>query len=278
VRPVLEPLLLGAAPRTRRHLAPDQQAVLGAWAVKTALLLTLGKFRNRDYGWVPHTTLRWLYYHRALQLPPPGARVWMGGVSTNEVPAYVQAASVYDDSGAAAAQCVTFSAGCVVFQVFATEQKDADLSPENEAWLAPAGQYAPALLQPLAEAAGERPEAGDVEHGRGRPPDGEDGRRDLPARALAQGRCESSRLARPELPCTMPIGVRHHNSAPPVARHQGLDPSPQIKDARFGAVAPVLPVSARAGVARHGGRTVFWLTDAGIAGGSDDHDRHGGSG
>jgi len=48
---------------------------------------------------------------------------------------------------APAAQCVTFSVGCVLFQVFATEQEDADLSPDNEAWLAPKGLYTPALPQ-----------------------------------------------------------------------------------------------------------------------------------
>ena len=70
-------------------------------------------------------------------MPPPGTRVWMGGLSTTDVPAYVQAASLYDAARTPVAQCVTFSVGCVLFQVFATEQKDADLSPDNEAWLAP---------------------------------------------------------------------------------------------------------------------------------------------
>ena len=42
---------------------------------------------------------------------------------------------------------MTFSAGCVLFQVFATEQENADLSPDNEAWLAPKGLYTSALLQ-----------------------------------------------------------------------------------------------------------------------------------
>ena len=42
---------------------------------------------------------------------------------------------------------MTFPVGCVLFQVFATEQKDADLSPDNEAWLAPKGLYTSALLQ-----------------------------------------------------------------------------------------------------------------------------------
>ena len=78
---------------------------------------------------------------------PPGARVWLAGFSTSEVPASVQAACLYDASREPAAQCVTFSVGCVLFQVFATGQTDADLSPDNEAWLAPKGPYTSALLQ-----------------------------------------------------------------------------------------------------------------------------------
>jgi hypothetical protein len=39
-----------------------------------------------------------------------------------------------------------FSVGCVLFQVFATEQKDADLSPDHEAWLAQTDPYQAALL------------------------------------------------------------------------------------------------------------------------------------
>jgi hypothetical protein len=46
----------------------------------------------------------------------------MGGLSTAGVPAYVQAASLYDAVGVPVAQWVTFSVGCVLFQVFATEQ------------------------------------------------------------------------------------------------------------------------------------------------------------
>ena len=50
----------------------------------------------------------------------------MAGFSTSEVPASVQAACLYDTSREPAAQCVTFSVGCILFQVFATEQEDAD--------------------------------------------------------------------------------------------------------------------------------------------------------
>ncbi len=145
--PVLGPLLLGAAPGMSRVLDPDQQAILATWAVKTSLLLTLSSFRGQDYGWIPVSTLQWLYQHHDARMPPPGTRVWMAGFSTSEVPASVQAACLYDANREPTAQCVTFSAGCVLFQVFAAKQEDADLSPDNEAWLAPNGLYTSALLQ-----------------------------------------------------------------------------------------------------------------------------------
>ena len=146
-RPVLEPLLLGAAPGTSRVLDPDQQAVLATWAVKTSLLLTLSEFRSQDYGWIPVSTLQWLHEHNDLRVPPPGSRVWMGGFNTSDVPARVQAGCLYDTSRKPAAQCTTFSVGCILFQVFTTEQDDADLPPDTDAWLAPKGLYAHALLQ-----------------------------------------------------------------------------------------------------------------------------------
>lgn len=146
-RPVLEPLLLGAAPGTSRVLNPDQQALLATWAVKTSLLLTLSEFRGQDHGWIPVSTLQWLHQHHDLRVPPPGSRVWIGGFNTSDIPARVQAGCLYDTSGKPAAQCTTFSVGCILFQVFTTEQDDADLPPGTEAWLAPKGLYAHALLQ-----------------------------------------------------------------------------------------------------------------------------------
>lgn len=146
-RPVLKPLLLGAAPGTSRELDPGQQAVLATWAVKTALLLVLARLRGRDHGWIPDSTLRWLHDYHASRMPPPGTRVWLGGLNTSDTPGTVQAACLYDAAGDPAAQCVTFSVGCVVFQVFATGQQDAGLTPDTEAWLAPGGVYRQALVQ-----------------------------------------------------------------------------------------------------------------------------------
>ena len=78
-RPVLAPLLLGAASGTSHMLDPDQQAILATWAVKTSLLFALSKFRGQDYGWIPVSTLQWLYQHHDSRMPPPGTRVWMAG-------------------------------------------------------------------------------------------------------------------------------------------------------------------------------------------------------
>jgi hypothetical protein len=114
-RPVLGPLLLGAVPGTSRVLDPDQQAILATWAVKTSLLLTLSKFRGQDSGWIRAGSLQWLYQHHDTGVPPPGTRVWMGGLNTSDVPASVQVACLYDASGESVAQCVTFSVGCVLF-------------------------------------------------------------------------------------------------------------------------------------------------------------------
>jgi hypothetical protein len=146
-RPILEPLLLGAARGTSRQLDPDQQATLATWAVKTSLLLALSKFRGQPYGWIPVSTLQWLYQDQDRRIPPPGTRVWMGGLNTSDRPASVQVACLGDADGKPIAQCVTFSVGCVLFQVFACEQVDAVLSPDNEAWLAPSVPWAPALLR-----------------------------------------------------------------------------------------------------------------------------------
>jgi hypothetical protein len=65
----------------------------------------------------------------------------MAGFSTSDLPASVQAACLYEAGREPTAQCVTFSVGCVLFQVFAAEQEDAGLSPDIEAWLAPKGLY-----------------------------------------------------------------------------------------------------------------------------------------
>ena len=145
--PALEPILLGAAPGMVRIIDPADQATLAAWAVKVSLLLCLSKFRDQDNGWILASTLDWLYRNHRSGMPPPGSRVWMGGLHTSDLPASVQVACITDLQDNPAAHCGTFSVGNVLFQVFCCEQKDAALSPDNENWLEPKGLYAPALLQ-----------------------------------------------------------------------------------------------------------------------------------
>ena len=105
--------------------------------MKTGLLLALSKFRGREHGWIPVDTLQWLYRHHRLRMAPPGCRVWMTGLINSDIPASVQAACLYDDERSPAAQFITFSVGCVLFQVFAPGLADASLPPETETWLAP---------------------------------------------------------------------------------------------------------------------------------------------
>jgi hypothetical protein len=109
--PVLEPILLGAAPGTVRMIDPADQATLAAWAVKVSLLLCLSKFRGQDNGWIPASTLDWLYRNHRLRMPPPGSRVWMSGLKTSQVPASVQAACLTDAQDDPVAHCGTFSVG-----------------------------------------------------------------------------------------------------------------------------------------------------------------------
>jgi hypothetical protein len=146
-RPILEPLLLGVKGGTSIILDPSQQATLATWAVKTSLLLTTKKFRNQTHSWIPKDNLDWLLLHGRSDRPPPGAHVWMGGLQTTDRPSSVQAALLTDPDEQPAAQCSTFSVGCVLFQVFCCERDKAELSAENEAWLAAKGPYRSSLLQ-----------------------------------------------------------------------------------------------------------------------------------
>lgn len=84
-------------------------------------------------------------------MPPPGARVWLGGLKTSNLPSSSRVACLYNDEGKPVAHCGTFSLGCTVFQVFCCEQEDAVLSPDNETWLSTKGLYVPALM-PIAPA------------------------------------------------------------------------------------------------------------------------------
>lgn len=148
---VLGPMLLGPAlPVT---LDPARQATLATWAVKTSLLLTYRKFKIQAGGWIPADNLTWLYLHGRSDRPPPGARVWLGGIRPRDAATYrrlsasVQAGCLLDKAANPVAHVGTFSLGHVLFQVFCCETHNSALSPESEAWLAPAGQFQSALVQ-----------------------------------------------------------------------------------------------------------------------------------
>lgn len=147
VWPALESILLGAAPGTVRLIDPAYQTALAVWAVKAPMLLCLSKFRSHDSGWVPASTLEWLRRNHGLRLPPPGSRVWMGGLHTSDVPAFAQVASLSDAQKEPVAHCGTLSVGNLVFQVFCCEQAAAVLSPDSKTWLKPKHPYASVLVQ-----------------------------------------------------------------------------------------------------------------------------------
>jgi hypothetical protein len=99
VRPVLAPMLLCAASSLPVILNPGQQAMLATWAVKTSLLLTYRAFRQQSGGWIPDDNLKWHYHHRHSDMPPPGARVWLGGIRPRD-PATSRSLSASAQAGA----------------------------------------------------------------------------------------------------------------------------------------------------------------------------------
>ena len=144
-RPVLGPMLRG--PALPALLDPSQQATLATWAVKTSLLLTHRKFTAQPGGWIPEGNLGWLHQHGRSAIPPPGARVWLGGIrprdaaTARNLSASAQAVCLIGTSGNPVAHVGTFSVGHVLFQVFCCEERNSALSSESETWLAPAGQF-----------------------------------------------------------------------------------------------------------------------------------------
>lgn len=149
--PLLRPMLPG--PALPVALDPAQQAILATWAVKTSLLLTYRKFNTQSGGWIPADNLKWLYLRRCSDLPPPGARVWLGGIrpkdttTARRLSASAQAGCLLDRAANPVAHVGTFSLGHVLFQVFCCAAHNSALSHESEEWLAPAGQFRSALIQ-----------------------------------------------------------------------------------------------------------------------------------
>jgi hypothetical protein len=77
----LRPRLLSLEPEL--VLDQNQRAVVGAWAIKTALMVELALAELRGISFVPERHFRWLHEH---QSPPPGCTVWMFGVNIGSGP------------------------------------------------------------------------------------------------------------------------------------------------------------------------------------------------
>jgi hypothetical protein len=153
VRPVLSPMLLGPVSPLPVILNPARQGLLATWAVKTSLLLTYRTFKKQPGGWIPNDNLKWLYHHRQSDTPPPGARVWVGGVrprhpaTSRNLSASAQSRCLLDSASDPVAHIGTFSLGHVLCQVFCCEQHNSDLCRQNQAWLAPAAQFESGLIE-----------------------------------------------------------------------------------------------------------------------------------
>jgi len=94
------------------------RSVSGPYSLGSAATITAGS-RPAPFGGYPVTVPGG--YRRL------GARVWMSGLNTPDVRRTCRSRTC----AMPAAPCVTFSVGCVRFQVFATEQKDADLARQR---------------------------------------------------------------------------------------------------------------------------------------------------
>jgi hypothetical protein len=107
------------------QLDRHQREVLGAWVVKTALMVELALRELRRPSFLPESHFRWLYAKRNAVTPPPGAQIWMFGVNqpfgTGQrlQIASAQALTLGPAApGVPPAYFSTFHAGLIGFQVF----------------------------------------------------------------------------------------------------------------------------------------------------------------
>jgi hypothetical protein len=131
VRPYLSRMMVDAE---RTTLAPEQQAALALWAVKTTWLYELaarqkhGRGRTIEGYRASDVELAWLRTNRE---PPPRALVWLGcwdcekSVPVNYEPS--QAPLPTADGSELNGHLTTISLGYVVFQVFTVDFLIADL-------------------------------------------------------------------------------------------------------------------------------------------------------
>jgi hypothetical protein len=122
---------------TRPQLVLDQhqREVLGAWAVKTALMIELALAKLREPALTPERHFRWLYEHRT---PPPGCTVWMFTVNIASGVGLVRMMAAWSKGGTIRAPSqfgeaplgyfLTFTAGYVGFQVLGWDLDEAGLA------------------------------------------------------------------------------------------------------------------------------------------------------
>src|SRR5579884_2488443 len=140
----LRPSLLHLEPHV--ILDQHQRALLGAWAVKTALMVELALAELRVPALVPKRHFDWLYDHREPPRdvePPPGCTVWMFGVNITSgaigivktLLTWTTAATILvpgETGEVPKGYFATFSVGHVGFQVLGWDLDEADLV--NPGW------------------------------------------------------------------------------------------------------------------------------------------------
>lgn len=114
-------------------LTDPQRETVGAWAVKTALMLELALATLRGSGLAPVSHFKWLYDHRSQPSPPPGCRVWLFGVDAKSRLAGSANAGVLESprDDVPKAYLATFTAGYLGFQVFGPDAPANDSSGQS---------------------------------------------------------------------------------------------------------------------------------------------------
>jgi hypothetical protein len=89
------------------------------WVVdKTALLYVMPLHLQNGEGFVPESSLRWLYDHRDNPVPPPGSRVWLACLDTNTTASHSTTLWLGNKIEDPEAYVTTFAIGHLVVQVF----------------------------------------------------------------------------------------------------------------------------------------------------------------
>jgi len=130
----------------RSAFRPEEQRLIAAWAVKTALMLELKAVEDRrQAGYAPESNLRWLYSRKADPEPPPGSQVWIACVDaellTPDALTGWYTVTTSNRPHDMEYYAVTFSVGYLVFQVSGQDFTEPEL-------LAGSGQPLATLQRP----------------------------------------------------------------------------------------------------------------------------------